>query len=620
MNSAVLGTACMGVARLGCACLGDGLGVSSSDGIRTTLLPAEYQQVEYIESTGTQYINTNILMTDATQNKMQFALQVTDTTKGFNQNIGSNGYLGMYQINTNNLYFRIFGVDIQALDTQKHIVEITRGLIERYFIFDGVRIDREIAAKSNTIKQFLFSNDSSITLRGSHKLFYCKLYQDDILVRDFIPCYRKSDNEIGMYDVVNDVFYTNNGTGTFLKGADVNDKEYSTPYIKGHITTNDSTFTFSVDGKQKSVSVDANGDFKFKVKKAITSLSFVGVPQLESLELFAIDGVTTFDVDYPVAVSYLRCDSTTKSAKNDVYHIRGTATDDFSFTIQYIADGTPSTVTENAVIDENGNWDIAYSGKRIRNLREYFSSKTELTSIEFTDNLEYNASLYYNSNSSGTFSNCTNLQRIKFAKNTILKGSSLISVFLQCSSLTEIVNSDTMVFDSAQTSIRLSGLSSVTINYGMFRGCAFETLDISSLDFSNVTKCLNTFKGCSSLKNLYVKQGTLQCDINLKDCPLTYESMVRVADWLKDYSNGDYVKLGTQNQTMWNNKGDVDWYYLDNGEYVIAESFNSSTYYYSKQKQTVTFRKETYDNLTAEQKSNLLGIIEDTKKWLLATA
>lgn len=34
-------------------------------------------------------------------------------------------------------------------------------------------------------------------------------------------CYRKSDGVIGMYDVENDVFYTNDGSGDFTKGADV---------------------------------------------------------------------------------------------------------------------------------------------------------------------------------------------------------------------------------------------------------------------------------------------------------------------------------------------------------------------------------------------------------------
>ena len=38
---------------------------------------------------------------------------------------------------------------------------------------------------------------------------------------ELIPCYRKSDNVIGLYDMVGGTFYINNGTGTFTKGDDV---------------------------------------------------------------------------------------------------------------------------------------------------------------------------------------------------------------------------------------------------------------------------------------------------------------------------------------------------------------------------------------------------------------
>lgn len=36
-----------------------------------------------------------------------------------------------------------------------------------------------------------------------------------------VPCYRKSDNEIGMYDMFSGNFYTNAGTGKFSKGSDI---------------------------------------------------------------------------------------------------------------------------------------------------------------------------------------------------------------------------------------------------------------------------------------------------------------------------------------------------------------------------------------------------------------
>ena len=54
------------------------------------------------------------------------------------------------------------------------------------------------------------------------KVYYFKIYTaTNTLARDFVPCYRKSDSVIGMYDLVNDVFYTNSWSGTFTKWSNV---------------------------------------------------------------------------------------------------------------------------------------------------------------------------------------------------------------------------------------------------------------------------------------------------------------------------------------------------------------------------------------------------------------
>ena len=52
-------------------------------------------------------------------------------------------------------------------------------------------------------------------------VYSLKIYDGDTAVREFIPCYRKSDNIIGMYDLVNGKFYTNSGTEEFIKGEAV---------------------------------------------------------------------------------------------------------------------------------------------------------------------------------------------------------------------------------------------------------------------------------------------------------------------------------------------------------------------------------------------------------------
>lgn len=58
---------------------------------------------------------------------------------------------------------------------------------------------------------------------SSHRqISYLSIIENDTPIREFIPCYRKSDLVAGMYDRVNGVFYTNAGTGEFIVGPDVN--------------------------------------------------------------------------------------------------------------------------------------------------------------------------------------------------------------------------------------------------------------------------------------------------------------------------------------------------------------------------------------------------------------
>ena len=67
-------------------------------------------------------------------------------------------------------------------------------------------VDREL--RFSTLKNF--------------DLSYCKIYENWTLIRDFVPCYRKSDNVIWLYDLVNNQFYTNSWSWTFTKWPDVN--------------------------------------------------------------------------------------------------------------------------------------------------------------------------------------------------------------------------------------------------------------------------------------------------------------------------------------------------------------------------------------------------------------
>jgi len=67
-------------------------------------------------------------------------------------------------------------------------------------------------ASSNPSSQYLFP--ATVTL------YSAKLTQNGETLLDLYPCYRKSDNAIGLYDTITDTFYTCL-FGSLTKGSDV---------------------------------------------------------------------------------------------------------------------------------------------------------------------------------------------------------------------------------------------------------------------------------------------------------------------------------------------------------------------------------------------------------------
>ena len=51
------------------------------------------------------------------------------------------------------------------------------------------------------------------------KFYSYKIYDSNILIRNYIPVVRHSDGVVGMYDLVENKFYTNAGSGSFIEGS-----------------------------------------------------------------------------------------------------------------------------------------------------------------------------------------------------------------------------------------------------------------------------------------------------------------------------------------------------------------------------------------------------------------
>lgn len=196
--------------------------------------PGNYIFLEYIESTGTQYIDTGIIPTVNTITEVSFELTaIPDHTYATllgaykNQNDNSAGY-ALFLNNTIPIQARTgyysnpniksdYNVDIGKYDIilkfNKLIVNNREFYPQTYNAWDNIY---------NTI--YLFTLNSPDRLSGRNtaaRIYFCQIYNNDILVRDFIPAKRVSDNAVGMYDLVSGNFFGNSGTGTFIAGPDV---------------------------------------------------------------------------------------------------------------------------------------------------------------------------------------------------------------------------------------------------------------------------------------------------------------------------------------------------------------------------------------------------------------
>ena len=185
-------------------------------------LPSGYLQLEYIESTGTQYIDTGVVLSNNHKFEIEF---MPFNSQGLMFGSRSSATLNNRMVTwdgglvTNDYYnYQQYRLSVSLLSGIKYVATNSNTLIKIN--------ESELSVSSTTI----FNTPSNALIfnvggsppslpKASAKLYYAKIWNGEILVRDFIPSMRLSDNAIGLYDKANNQFYTNNGSGTFLHGG-----------------------------------------------------------------------------------------------------------------------------------------------------------------------------------------------------------------------------------------------------------------------------------------------------------------------------------------------------------------------------------------------------------------
>lgn len=304
----------------------------------TPILPEQYTQLDYIEGTGTQYINLGYGL--GTNSKVEISIDVERSVID-GQNCAlfgartsvTSGYFGIWgnMSWSNNLRWDIANGDIDN--------KLERGTLRdgnNILIKDGINnyLNGKQLESNIEVEDFEPEYNSYLlainTAGGTTsimpaKIRYFKAWIDETLKYNCLPAKRISDGEIGLYNLVDGTFFTSASSTSFILGNEVtipnlNDKREIRACgdnINILITENSSNYTINPDGTYNespsrlcSDFIKVNSNKQDYILSANQSLGFVGIAFYDKNKNYVgreyKNGVKTLAITKPSNVIYLR--------------------------------------------------------------------------------------------------------------------------------------------------------------------------------------------------------------------------------------------------------------------------------------------------------------------------
>ena len=172
-------------------------------------------EVEYLESTGTQWVDTGYVLSASDRVVVQAYFQLDDTH-------GSRALLGVGNP-------RLWITTGTCRFNDENTVAI--GNLRKLGAWNSISIDKDYCTcngttvsmsngtfQNNSLSLWLFGANGSTVQKTNGRISSCKIYHSDVIASDFIPVRVGS---VGyMYDRVSGKLFGNSGTGAFVIGPD----------------------------------------------------------------------------------------------------------------------------------------------------------------------------------------------------------------------------------------------------------------------------------------------------------------------------------------------------------------------------------------------------------------
>lgn len=188
-------------------------------------LPEGYTELEYIQSSGTQYIDTGFKPNQDTRVVVKAVVKVSNVANWLFGSRTANGRQQFSFLGASAGYFRADYANSQtpfdaSLNTDQPItIDANKNTTSILELSASKTVPYSSFASNSNLHLFAVCTNGVVST-GKVVIFYCKIYDGNTLVRDYVPC--KSENgDVGLFDIVSQKFYSNAGAGEFTAGPEV---------------------------------------------------------------------------------------------------------------------------------------------------------------------------------------------------------------------------------------------------------------------------------------------------------------------------------------------------------------------------------------------------------------
>ena len=194
-------------------------------------LPSTYSPIEYLQFTGTQYIDTGVIVDSNTGFDITFEVLNGQSNSPYYNLFGVRGNDSSGGTGETQNFFRIDTIPVDSNSGTEfkygstvynsgitNTSKINIKLVNKVYTKPNgstITLSGNITTGLSMYIGCINKNNTAYGNKASMKVYRFKIYNGSTLAHDFIPVQRISDKILGLYDLKTSTFKTNSGSGVF---------------------------------------------------------------------------------------------------------------------------------------------------------------------------------------------------------------------------------------------------------------------------------------------------------------------------------------------------------------------------------------------------------------------